>query len=123
MYKALYFNLGIAEKKEAVNVGIGFNDAYVNVKENSFAGRTILIRNSVSKRRLVMNPEENRSDLEIAVSLQSKIAAPPVQNVHVPPINFSPPATEILRETSPQGRYVKVSKQFKCCLIIEAYHP
>jgi hypothetical protein len=122
VYKALFFNLGIAEKKEAVNVGIGFNDAYVNVKENSFAG-TILIRNDDSKRRLVMNPEENRSDLEIAVSLQSKIAAPPVQNVHVPPINFSPPATEILRETSPQGRYVKVSKQSKCCLIIEAYHP
>ena len=34
--------------------------------------------------------------------------AQPVQPVFLPPASISNPSTEVVRETSPQGRYVKV---------------
>ena len=37
--------------------------------------------------------------------------AQPVQPVFLPPASISNPSTEVVRETSPQGRYVKVLYQ------------
>ena len=36
------------------------------------------------------------------------VPAQPVQPVFLPPASISNPSTEVVRETSPQGRYVKV---------------
>ena len=51
--------------------------------------------------------DENRAEGD-AANFPPKIVAPPQQAPHQSSMTLSPPTTELVRETSPQGRYVKV---------------